>query len=102
MEDDARVTVYVDELRVTARTPKWPFTMSAHLLADDVADLHEFALRLGLKRAWFQSGSTPHYDLTASRHKLALELGATRLDKYELVALIRRLRDAQQPQPEST
>ncbi len=91
------MAVYVDHLRHTARTRAWPFTMSAHMLADTLDELHAFAARLGMKREWFQSGSTAHYDLTASRHKLALELGAIRLDRVGLVALMRRLRE--QPQP---
>ena len=91
------MTVYVDQLRNTAPSRAWPFTMAAHMLADSVDELHAFATRLGMKRAWFQRGSTPHYDLTASRHKLALELGAVRLDRRQLVALVRRLR-SQPPQ----
>jgi len=87
------MAVYVDYLRATARTRAWPFTLAAHMLADDVDELHAFAASIGLKREWFQRGSTPHYDLTATRHKRALELGAIRLDRRSLVALMRRLRE---------
>jgi len=74
------VTVYVDEVR----THQMPTTIprvfragSCHLTTNGDADeLHAFARRLGLKRAWFQDGRTPHYDLTASRRARALELGA--------------------------
>lgn len=94
------MSVYVDNLRNTAPRRGWPYTMSAHLLADTLDELHTFAQRLGLKREWFQRGSAPHYDLTASRHKLALELGAIRLDRVGVVALVRRLRE--QPLTERT
>jgi len=68
--------VYVDELQW------WPTPIrcfqagSCHLTADDIDELHAFARRLGLKRAWFQPRSSPHYDLTPKRRERALELGA--------------------------
>lgn len=71
------MTVYVDELR------QWPTRIrcfkpgSCHLMADTLDELHAFAARLGLKRAWFQDHRLhPHYDLTASKRARALELGA--------------------------
>lgn len=71
------MTVYVDELRV------WPTKIrcfkggAAHLTADTLDELHAFAARLGLKRAWFQDkGLVPHYDLTPGKHGLALVSGA--------------------------
>lgn len=70
--------VMVDELR------RWPHARrpflsgSCHLTTDgDLAELHAFADRLGMRRSWFQSHPlAPHYDLTASRRELALRLGA--------------------------
>lgn len=70
------MTVYVDELQ------RWPTTIrcfkggSCHLMADSLDELHAMAARLGLRRAWFQPVSSPHYDLTASKRERALELGA--------------------------
>lgn len=88
------MAVYVDWLRPTPRTRAWPYTQSCHMLADTLDELHAFAAAIGMKREWFQPGSTPHYDLTATRQKLALAKGAVRLrTKHELVALIRRLRE---------
>jgi tRNA isopentenyl-2-thiomethyl-A-37 hydroxylase MiaE len=86
------MAVYVDALRRTSRTRAWPFVTAAHMMADTVEELHEFAARIGLKREWFQPRSSPHYDLTASRHAQALALGARLVDRHELVALIQRLR----------
>ena len=70
------MTVMVDELRV------WPTKIAcfkagaAHLTADTLDELHDFAARLGLQRRWFQSATIPHYDLTMGRHARALALGA--------------------------
>lgn len=88
------MSVYVDELRPTRPSAKWRFTMAAHMLADSVDELHAFAESIGLRREWYQPTSTPHYDLTATRHKLALAKGAKRVNRTELVAIVRRLREA--------
>lgn len=65
-----------------------------HMLADTREELHIFAARLGMRRAWFQPGSAPHYDLTPPRRALAVQLGARELSRREMVALIRQLRAA--------
>lgn len=89
------MAVYVDWLRKTPRTSSWPYTQSCHMLADSVEELHAFAASIGMKREWFHPGSTPHYDLTATRQKLAIARGAQRLrTREELVALVRHLRKA--------
>jgi len=44
-------------------------------------ELHKFAARLGLMRAWFQGD---HYDLTENRQKKALRLGAEEVAGEEL------------------
>jgi hypothetical protein len=86
------LSVYVDRLAPCVPTAKWRFTKSAHLIADDVEELHEFAARLGMKREWFQPESSPHYDLNSTRHAKAIELGAKLLERREFVAVIIRLR----------
>jgi hypothetical protein len=81
--------VYVDRLRDWG----WRLGPSCHLLADTVEELHTFAARLGLKRAWFQdSTSCPHYDLVAGKRALAVRLGAIELEAQAFVDLLRRLR----------
>src|SRR5262249_56012249 len=55
--------VYVDEAIWEWRGLKW-----AHLLADDIDDLHRFAAALGIHRMSYQGPprtSVPHYDLTS-------------------------------------
>jgi hypothetical protein len=42
-----------------------------------VDELHAFALRIGLKRSWFQAHPLhPHYDMTPARREIALLTGA--------------------------
>ena len=61
-----------------------------HMIGDTVAELHEFAASLGLKREWFQPRSRPHYDLSKTRRAAALKAGATPLDRAEFVAVLKR------------
>jgi len=82
------MAVYVDNLRDYG----WRHGPSCHLIADSVEELMEFAVAIGLRPEWFQSRSTPHFDLTADGRKLAVEHGAVQLDQRQLVAKIRELR----------
>ena len=71
------MTVMVDELQVWGHAKHRCFKDgSAHLTADTVEELHAFAERLGLRRAWFQPRSSPHYDLSPAKRAKALVLGA--------------------------
>ena len=57
------MTVYVDSLRIPATvgriTARW-----SHLVADSDDELHAFAARLGLRRAWAQYPGTPRATTT--------------------------------------
>jgi Protein of unknown function (DUF4031) len=78
-ESDSRV--YVDLL--PAGWGKW--SGGGHMLANDLDALHAMADRIGLKRAWFQGDKTfAHYDLTASKRRLAREAGAIDIELGEL------------------
>ena len=68
---------------------------SCHLVTDGARDeLHAFAARLGMRRAWFQDArSLPHYDLTPSRRARALQLGATEINRRQLVEIMRAGRE---------
>jgi hypothetical protein len=52
------VTVYVDDAAIAA-TVGWITSRWSHLIADDKDELHAFAARLGLRRAWFQDPTLP-------------------------------------------
>ncbi len=80
--------VYVDALINYG----WKLGPSCHLLADTEEELHAFAASIGMKRAWFQDGdnhSVPHYDLVASRRKLAVKLGAIEINRHQLVEKVK-------------
>jgi hypothetical protein len=72
------VTVYVDNYRAPAQVGKIRGRWS-HLYvgpADDLAELHAFAISIGLRREWFQDKVLPHYDVTDTRRELAIKAGA--------------------------
>jgi len=85
------MTVYVDELR-----PWFPVVgghagrhfgggrESCHLSADTLDELHAFALRIGMRRGWFQNHPImPHYDLTPAKRAAAVKLGAREVTARE-------------------
>lgn len=97
------MTVYVDDAGIAAAvtdsetgrtyTSRW-----CHLFSDqiDPAELHAFAARIGLRRAWFQPGkslsglhdpSHDHYDVTAGKRAQAIKSGAVSVDIREAVRL---------------
>lgn len=85
----ASPSVYVDDAIHPWRGRKW-----AHLFCEDLDRLHEFAVRLGLKRAWFQlppKASWPHYDVTDTMRLKALRMGAVAVDRKEFVLIARRI-----------
>lgn len=56
------MTIYVDNERILWRGKLW-----CHLVADSLNELHQFACKVDLQRAWFQcKASYPHYDVTTS------------------------------------
>ena len=85
------MTVYVDSAIHSWKGKKW-----CHLFADTEDELHNFAARLGLRRAWFQpwpQHGLPHYDITANKRKQALSIGAIADDKQtKLVEFVRAYR----------
>ena len=68
------MAVYVDNYR-----GKFGRMIMSHMMADSASELHSMAKKLGLKRKWFQDKGCPHYDVSQSKRKLALELGVTSL-----------------------
>lgn len=80
--------VYIDDAR-----NRFGRMVMCHMLADTLEELHAMAEAIGMKRAWFQPKSFPHYDVSVSRRKVAVELGAVEMTQREIVGVIRRLRD---------
>ena len=82
------MAVYVDNAMIAWRGRCW-----CHLVADTITELHEFAGKLGLKKAWFQhSASFPHYDVTVEVKAVALELGALPGNRIEIITCARKLK----------
>jgi len=83
------MAVYVDNVRIA-----WKGRLWCHLVADSADELHRFAQRLGLRRAWFQrSASYPHYDVTAELRERAIELGALSGSRRQIITCARRLKE---------
>lgn len=79
------MTVYVDN----AFIPMGRFKM-CHMSADNLEELHAFALSIGLKREWFQDKRIPHYDISISKRLLAISKGAKSISSREFVTRFKR------------
>ena len=87
------MAVYVDDAIWEWRGEVW-----CHLVADTDEELDDFAQRLGLERRWLQHKPArpwlDHYDLPDYGRERAVQLGATAVGRAEIVAVIRRKREA--------
>ena len=93
------MAVYVDEAIWNWAGRRW-----CHLMADDEAELHRFAARLGVHRHSYQGPpktSAPHYDITGFERDRAVRLGALAVGRADIVAVFRRVRQARtRPEPQ--
>ena len=81
------MAVHVDNAVFQWRGRRW-----AHLLADDLDELHAFAARLGLPRRAFQDKrSGAHYDIDATMREVALRLGAIPVSRLQDRARMRAI-----------
>ncbi|MDH6229447.1 Ser/Thr protein kinase RdoA (MazF antagonist) [Mesorhizobium soli] len=84
------MAVYVDEAIWL-----WQGRLWCHLMADDLAELHRFAARLGLHLSSYQGPpktTAPHYDITGVERDRAMRMGAIACSREEIVAVFRRVR----------
>lgn len=82
------MTIYVDNECISWKGKQW-----CHLVADSLAELHEFAQQLGLRRSWFQEQSVyPHYDITITLRDKALTLGALMGNRHTIISCAKRLK----------
>lgn len=75
------MTVFVDDMLRDAAVRNGRHVVRgrwSHLMAENSAELAEFAAELRLNPAWLQKPGTPleHYDITAGKRAQALQLGA--------------------------
>jgi hypothetical protein len=53
---------------------------------NDLAELHELAAGIGIRREWFQNNKVhPHYDLTPNKRQAAIAAGAVPVSAMEMV-----------------
>lgn len=91
------MTIYVDALAQWGWKLRGHTVPSCHMFTDsvDLSELHEMALRIGMKRQWFQPHKVaPHYDLTASRRAQAVQLGAIEVGRKEASQIWKARREA--------
>lgn len=105
------MTIYVDNAGIPADVADTATGRSyksrwCHLFSDNIdqTELHEFAARISLKRAWFQPGKAlgrpgehdpagDHYDLTAGKRRQAVAAGAVDVDLHQAAAVWSAKRD---------
>lgn len=84
------MTVYVDNMRAA-----FGRMIMCHMIADSDEELHAFAARLGLKRAWHQAppkASNSHYDISLAVRAKAVTLGAVEITWRQTAFMCRRRR----------
>lgn len=80
--------VYVDSANL-----KFKNMIMCHMIADSIDELHDMALKIGMRKEWFQANSSfPHYDIPLFRKKRALDFGAIEVSRRELVLKIKALK----------
>lgn len=86
--------IYVDKLKIASNykdlqakkvgsrnNHEW-----CHMWSDNIDDLHNMAIAIGMKKKWFQNDRRlPHYDLSPSRRRKAIKLGAKEVGIRELI-----------------
>lgn len=83
--------VFFDGPIPCVQTARWRFSSVSHLFVTpgNLAELHTFASRLGLRRAWFQDRpDLPHYDLCPTMADRAAFRGARHAPPKLLCAIM--------------
>lgn len=91
------MAVYVDPIR--EHPPVHGEAFWCHMIADDEAELHAMAERIGMRRAWYQGD---HYDLRPELRARALAAGAVEMPMREMARRVcakRKEKRAKLPNP---
>ncbi len=85
--------VLVGAVRGCVPNNRWRWDSVAHLFPGNncgIERLHVFAKSIGLKRSWFRDRPLfPHYDITKTKHPMAIEIGAILVDRKTEVGVLR-------------
>lgn len=89
------MTILVDNIVDYGSGPRghklWCHMMSDDLTPAGLAELHAMAVKIGLRRSYFQNKQHfPHYDLIPSKRALALQYGAEAVHSFDLVKRCKR------------
>lgn len=80
--------VYIDDAKVPRHGHRW-----SHLTADSLEELHEFAAAIGIATRAFHVGARhPHYDVTESQRRRAIQYGALAVTARDIVRIARNIR----------
>jgi len=76
--------IYVDEAIWKSANGRKSY---AHMVADSLEELHQFAAKIGVKPHFFHRSKTaPHYDITSDQHAVAIANGAVLVSSREVLA----------------
>lgn len=75
------MAVYVDDMRA-----RYGRMVMCHMAADTEDELHQMADRIGVARKWYQGD---HYDICRAKKKLAIQFGAKKVTRREMVQIVR-------------
>lgn len=77
--------VYVDDMRMP-----YGRMIMCHMIADTTEELLRMAYKIGVNRKWIQDKGTAkeHFDISLSKRKKAIELGAKEITWRELGEII--------------
>jgi len=82
------MAVWVDQASIM-----WRGKARHHMTADNVDELHAFAVQVGIRRCWFHNKpGRPHYDVTDGQRTAALNAGAVSVSTRQLLEVARRCR----------
>lgn len=81
------MAIYVDQIVDYGKRGKW-----CHIITDgNINELHEFIMRIGIKRKMFRKKNSkhPHYDLRPGKRFLAIQNGAIEVSNRDIVRILR-------------
>jgi len=88
----AKTMIYVDDLRKTEKTKRFPFTWGCHLLADSQEELYDFARNVMWIPAYKMLRSPlPHYDLSPAQRRIAINNGAIDITEEQVKKKIQEI-----------